>query len=83
MGVFSLVVWTSLDLTSLCVELVAGNPFTSGKPLPMCSSSVASSVLIFCGILRGTCCHPNQKDRDEGCREGEGALGCAEGKGKH
>ena len=83
MGVFSLIEWTSLDSTSLCVELVAGDPFTSGKPLHMRSSSIASSVLVFCSILLGTCCRPSQRDRGGECREGGDALGCAEGIGKH
>ena len=83
MGVFSLIEWASLDSTGLCVELVVGDPFTSGKPLHVCSSSIASSVLISCGILLGTRCHPSRRDGDGECREGGDALGCTEGIGKH
>ena len=83
MGVFSLIGWAPLDSTSLCVELVAANPVTSGKPLHVCSSSIANSVLASCSILLGTHCHPSQRDRGVECREGGDALGCAEGKGKH
>ena len=83
MGVFSLIGRAPLDSTGLCVELVAGDPFMSGKPLHVRSSSIASSILTSCGILLGTRCCPSQRVRDGECREGGDAQECAEGIGKH